>query len=203
MECQGTGEADAAATGARVGGLGLVPVSLACRAFCMNISGYATPFLGLLPAIPAAGNIPGVGGTLRDQLAQRLRRLIEERFESVNQLEQAMGKSQGFIYDALAGRKRLTIELIDDVLAALGMSAEAFFRSEPAGVSEHRGVYSVTPGDHTDELVALFRAYDGPTVLGGMIRLLVERGVLSEADIRRIRLQAAASPGTPRPGHKE
>lgn len=63
----------------------------------------------------------------RDLLVERLRALIEERDMSVMRVEKRIGRGRGYVADALRGHKKLTIEVILDVLAVLGVSPQELF----------------------------------------------------------------------------
>lgn len=72
------------------------------------------------------------------QVAERLRAVIAERGYSINRLEAEMGFAPKYLGDALVGRKRLTLELLGDVLAKLEVTTEEFFAPAPPTHSELR-----------------------------------------------------------------
>lgn len=68
----------------------------------------------------------------RSRVVERLAELIDRRAGSVLALEGRLGRGRAYVSDALAGRKRLTIELVLEVLEELGLPDSAFFRSDNA-----------------------------------------------------------------------
>ena len=54
-------------------------------------------------------------GSVRDTLVARLKYVIELRGKSVARVEKELGRSRGFLGDALRGGKRLPIETILEV----------------------------------------------------------------------------------------
>ena len=66
-------------------------------------------------------------GSFRDGLVARLKYLIELRGKSVAQVEKELGRSRGFLGDALRGGKRLPLETILEVLELLQVDPARFF----------------------------------------------------------------------------
>ena len=66
-------------------------------------------------------------GSFRDGLVARLKYLIELRGKSVARVEKELGRSRGFLGDALRGGKRLPLETILEVLALLEVEPAGFF----------------------------------------------------------------------------
>ena len=86
----------------------------------------------------------GAAGSFRSRLVTRLRYLIELRGKSVAQVEKELGRSRGFLGDALRGGKRLPVETLLEVLEVLGVEPERFFSG--ATSDERRwGAYAPEP----------------------------------------------------------
>jgi len=71
------------------------------------------------------------GNAFREAVVERLRQLIRSRGVTVAGIERALGRSRGYLADALRGDKRLTLEAVAEVLEHLGVSPEAFFAAAP------------------------------------------------------------------------
>ena len=131
-------------------------------------------------------------GSYRDRLVARLRYFIELRGRSVAWVEKELGRSRGFLGDALRGGKRLPLETILDVLELLQVDPERFF----AGATEagrRWGLYTrprsggeIADGS-AEESLRRFREgpVDGPVevqelarALRALVRRLDERGYL-------------------------
>lgn len=133
----------------------------------------------------------------RNQLVARLRYLIELRGKSVAQVEKELGRSRGFLGDALRGGKRLPLETILEVLDLLDVDPVQFFSG--ATPEERRwGAYAAgrsggtevaeteaddplrrirdNLGDGSIEVEEVARA------LRAVVRLLEEKGLLSRAE---------------------
>ena len=132
-------------------------------------------------------------GSYRDGLVARLRYLIELRGKSVAQVEKELGRSRGFLGDALRGGKRLPLETILEVLELLQVDPERFFAG--ATEAERRwGLYAprsslggeVADGSAEESLRRIREGLgDGPVeveevarALREVVRLLDERGYL-------------------------
>ncbi len=137
------------------------------------------------------------GGTFRDGLVARLKYLIELRGKSVARVEKELGRSRGFLGDALRGGKRLPIETILDVLALLRVDPAQFFAG--ATPDERRWSYDadraaaaeVADGAAEDPL-RRFRDDLGDGSIGveevaralrAVVRLLDEKGYLSREEL--------------------
>ena len=144
-------------------------------------------------------------GSFRDRLVARLKYLIELRGMSVARVEQELGRSRGFLGDALRGDKRLPVETILEVLDLLQVDPARFFAGARPG---RRGWGRYAPdrssrtsvaddsvedplrrirdnlGDGSIEIEAVAR------VLRAVVRLLDEKGYL-----RREELASALSSG--------
>ena len=137
-------------------------------------------------------------GSFRDQLVARLRYLIELRGKSVARVEKELGRSRGFLGDALRGGKRLPIETILEVLELLQVDPAAFFagatpderrwgaysrqRSPGAEVADRGGDDPLRRirqdlGDGRIEVEEVARA------LRAVVRLLDEKGYLSREEL--------------------
>jgi transcriptional regulator with XRE-family HTH domain len=66
-------------------------------------------------------------GSFRERVVARLRYLIELKGKSVTGIEKELGRGRGYLGDALRGDKRLPIEMLQEVLALLEITPEAFF----------------------------------------------------------------------------
>ncbi|MFQ5350778.1 MAG: hypothetical protein ACE5EG_10085 [Thermoanaerobaculia bacterium] len=134
----------------------------------------------------------------RGALVARLKYLIELRGKSVAQVEKELGRSRGFLGDALRGGKRLPLETILEVLALLRVDPAKFFAG--AAPEERRwGAYPVAGsaaseaaegeaedplrrildnlGDGSIEIEEVARA------LRAVVRLLDEKGYLSREEL--------------------
>ncbi len=60
-------------------------------------------------------------------LIARLRYLIELRGKSVARIEKELGRGRGYLGDALRGGKRLSVEMVLEVLENLGIEPAEFF----------------------------------------------------------------------------
>ena len=135
----------------------------------------------------------------RQGLVARLKYLIELRGKSVAQVEKELGRSRGFLADALRGGKRLPLETILEVLEHLQVDPVRFFAG--ATPDERRwGVYSRQRsagaevadraaedplrrirdnlGDGSIEIGEVARA------LRAVVRLLDEKGYVSRDELR-------------------
>ena len=137
-------------------------------------------------------------GSFRDALVARLRYVIELRGKSVARVEKELGRSRGFLGDALRGGKRLPIETVLEVLELLQVDPAAFFagatpderrwgaygreRSAGAEVADRGGDDPLRrirqdPGDGRVEVEEVARA------LRAVVRLLDEKGYLSREEL--------------------
>lgn len=151
-----------------------------------------------------------VAGSFRDWLVARLRYLIELRGKSVAQVEKELGRSRGFLGDALRGGKRLPLETILEVLDLLQVDPRRFFdgttpggggwhaygsgRSTGAEVADAAVEDPLAPirdtlGDGSIEVAEVARA------LRAVVRLLDEKGYLSREELGSA-LSSRAGSGT-------
>jgi transcriptional regulator with XRE-family HTH domain len=63
----------------------------------------------------------------RERVAERLRALLRARGTSVRAVEEQLGHGRGYVADALRGQKKLGVEVILEVLAAVRVPPEEFF----------------------------------------------------------------------------
>lgn len=98
----------------------------------------------------------GSSDAFRQAVVERLRDLIRSRGVTVAGIERDLGRSRGYLADAMRGDKRLTLDTIADVLEYLGVSPQAFFAAAPRASSP----WPSRPGDEIAEGVA-DTAYDG------------------------------------------
>ena len=63
----------------------------------------------------------------REAVVARLRDLLADRDTNVAEVERAMGRGRGYVGDALRGGKRLSIDLVSEVLDFLGAEPAEFF----------------------------------------------------------------------------
>ena len=131
--------------------------------------------------------------SFRDGLVARLRYLIELRGKSVAQVEKELGRSRGFLGDALRGGKRLPIETILDVLELLQVDPERFFAGTTSAERrwalygpDRSAAAEVADGTAEDSLRRIREGLgDGPVeveevarALREVVRLLDEKGYL-------------------------
>ncbi len=136
-------------------------------------------------------------GSYRDGLVARLKYLIELRGKSVAQVEKELGRSRGFLGDALRGGKRLPLETILEVLDLLQVDPARFFagatsderrwgyvpdRSKGAEVADGAAEDPLRRirdnlGDGSIEVEEVARA------LRAVVRLLDEKGYLSREEL--------------------
>ena len=148
-------------------------------------------------------------GSFRDGLVARLKYLIELRGKSVAQVEKELGRSRGFLGDALRGGKRLPLETILEVLDLLQIDPARFFAG--ATPDERRwGVYAPdrpataeVAEAETEDPLRRIRANIGDgsieveevaRALRAVVRLLDEKGYLSRDELGSA-LGSRAGPG--------
>jgi len=68
--------------------------------------------------------------TLREMLIGRIREEARQRGLSIRAVEEAAGLSRHYLDDALSGRKRLTLELVDLVIGQFGLTPADFLAGE-------------------------------------------------------------------------
>ena len=130
--------------------------------------------------------------SFRDWLVKRLRYLIDLQNKSVAAVEKEMGRSRGYLGDALRGEKRLSLESLLEVLDHLGVDPAEFFSgptaeeerwasyprpaaTEPAtGIAEAAAEESSASADGRDDTRSLILA---------VIRVLESKGVIDQDDL--------------------
>lgn len=139
-------------------------------------------------------------GRFREALVARLRYLIELRGKSVAQVEKELKRSRGFLGDALRGGKRLPIETILEVLDLLGVDPHEFFAGRTAderrwGAYREERPADAEVADRSDDPLQRIRddLGDGSIAveevaraLRAVVRLLDEKGYLSDAELRAV-----------------
>ena len=70
----------------------------------------------------------------REAVVARLRDLLDDHGTNVAALERRMGKKRGYVGDAFRGGKRLSLDLVGEILEHLGADPAGFF----AGVAASR-----------------------------------------------------------------
>ena len=131
---------------------------------------------------------PPVG--FREWIVKRLRYLIDLRDLSVASVEKAMGKSRGYLADALRGEKRLSLESLLEVLEHLEIDPREFFSGLTA---EERRWAHYPRGDEGEgaEGVADSGGGEGSDTPAGdtrslilaVIRVLEAKGVLDQDEL--------------------
>lgn len=66
----------------------------------------------------------------KEELVERLRKLIRHRGQSIAMIERQLGKRRGYIAEALRGKKILTVDLILEVLHLLRVDPRKFFSGD-------------------------------------------------------------------------
>jgi transcriptional regulator with XRE-family HTH domain len=145
-------------------------------------------------------------GRYRDRMVERLRDLLESRGSSVAAAEKRLKRGRGYVADALRGDKKLSVEVIIEVLEAVGVAPEEFFerpmgpplwRSEVSELSASRAAL-------TETLPPSMR--DASPLVQGIILLLANKGIFSVDELQEMQHDVApnvAGPGgsgTPPPG---
>jgi transcriptional regulator with XRE-family HTH domain len=128
----------------------------------------------------------------KEWIVNRLRYLIELRGKSVAAVEKEMGWSRGFLGDALRGEKRLSLDMLLQVLDHFAKDPAEFLgglteeeerwaryphaadQSQPSGIAEA----SETPGDDRDDTAETAR------LLRAMIQVLEDKGLLDRNDLQ-------------------
>ncbi len=128
--------------------------------------------------------------SFREWIVRRLRYLIDLQNKSVSAVEKEMGRSRGYLGDALRGEKRLSLESLLEVLDHLGVDPGGFFRGEtpeeerwstyphPAGSGPSKGVAEAASGDATNQ-----RRDDTRSLVLAVIEVLETKGVLDQDDL--------------------
>ncbi len=128
----------------------------------------------------------------REWVVKRVRYLIDLQNKSVAAVEKEMGRSRGYLGDALRGEKRLSLESLLEVLDHLGIDPGEFFSGptaeekrwasypRPAGSEQHGGIAEAearhrAPADGARD--------DTRRLVLAVIRALEDKGVLDHEDL--------------------
>ena len=128
-----------------------------------------------------------------EEIAERLRHLIRSRGYKLKDLEEKLKRGRGYVAEALNGNKRLTVELVLEVAAALDADPQQVFcppRRRHGWASE-----IAEGGAEEAELPASMQ--DVSEVLQALLLTLAEQGVVSvddvEARLRKLRDRGSAA----------
>lgn len=131
----------------------------------------------------------------RDRLVDRLRVLVDSRGYSVTAVEKRLARGRGYVADALRGDKKLNVETILEVLAAVDVPpAEFFERPLPAALSAVR-----RRGRPPTRKRVVEEASSPPPPLEGssplllaMMLFLAQRGFLRAQDLEQLQRELSA-----------
>lgn len=130
----------------------------------------------------------GGPGIDRDEIAERLDDIIRRHGYNLKELEEHMGRGRGYVAEALRGAKKLTVELIFEVLTALGADAREIFATSRRGSPWDDEVAEGGPTATVDALASL---RDASPMLQAVILTLADKGIASieeiQARLRRLR----------------
>jgi len=141
-------------------------------------------------------------GRYRDRIVERLRDLIEAQGTSVAAAEKKLKRGRGYVADALRGDKKLSVEVIIEVLEAVGVPPEEFFE-RPMAPPLWRSEISEAAGSRmafADTLPPSMR--DASPLVQALVLLLANKGMLSVDELQEV--QHAVTPnvagggGTPK-----
>lgn len=121
----------------------------------------------------------GQSGGFRDEVVERLRASVDAREFSVYRVEKQLARGRGYVADALRGDKKLSVELICEVLEVIGVKPEDFFGQmmTPRASSEQPPVRRRGRRPKTAALPPPSRNLS--TLIQAILVVLAERGVLS------------------------
>ena len=122
----------------------------------------------------------------RERIATRLDDLIKLHGYNYKSLEARMQRGRGYVGEAIRGSKRLTVELILEVLGALGEPTEEVF-TKPRPPRGWRTASEVAEPDPLPE-----RVRDGSLLVRAVVLELADKGVL-DLDQLRVRLDELAA----------
>lgn len=69
----------------------------------------------------------GQAASFRDEVVDRLRETVESRGFSIFRVEKELARGRGYVADALRGDKKISVELICEVLEVVGVEPQEFF----------------------------------------------------------------------------
>ncbi len=129
----------------------------------------------------------------RELLVERLRAILRSQGASVTALEKRLNRGRGYVADALRGEKRLSVEMILEVLDAVGVSADDFFQGRAPMVE-----IAVPPQRLPGAVASMLGQQGGASVLAqALLVLLADKGILSPEQLEAIQSE------TPQPSKRE
>jgi len=132
-------------------------------------------------------------GRYRDRLVERLRDVLDSQGSSVAAAEKKLGRGRGYVADALRGDKKLSVEVIIEVLEAIGVAPEDFFeRATPTPSWRHSEIAEVTGTRSALGATLPPSMRDASTLLQAVVLLLAERGVVSVEDLHALQRDLGA-----------
>jgi transcriptional regulator with XRE-family HTH domain len=132
----------------------------------------------------------------KQRVVSRLRELVDERGMSLAAVEKRLQRGRGYVGDALRGTKKLSLEVILDVLEVLGVPpAEFFDRRSLAG--DERGPSPAERQELAPEsLPSDLR--NAPPMVQALALVLARRGVLDLDELRETHLDLTPPHRDPR-----
>lgn len=122
----------------------------------------------------------------RELLVERLRAVLRSKGASVTALEKRLNRGRGYVADALRGEKRLSVEMILEVLDVVGVSADDFFQGR-APIAE----IAVPPQRLPNAVASMLGQQGGASVLAqALLVLLADKGLLSSEQLDAIQREA-------------
>lgn len=130
--------------------------------------------------------------SFREWIVRRVRYLIDLQNKSVAAVEKEMGRSRGYLGDALRGEKRLSLESLLEVLDHLGVDPGEFFSGltaeekkwarypRPAGSEPSAGIAEAGARKEAGVDEDL---HDTRNLILAVIRALEAKGVLDQDDV--------------------
>lgn len=136
-------------------------------------------------------------GRYRDRMVERLRDLLESRGSSVAAAEKRLKRGRGYVADALRGDKRLSVEVIIEVLEAVGVSPDEFFE-RPMGPPLWGSEIADSGASRrslADTLPPSMR--DASPLVQGIVLLLANKGIFSVEELQQVQQDLAPNaPGS-------
>ncbi len=133
----------------------------------------------------------------KQEVVARLRYLIELRGTSVTAIERELGRSRGYLGDALRGDKRMSLDILVETLGVLGTEPREFFIGQTPEEARWTGVphdgREVAERAAPAELAAVLvgRPPSTPPGRGELLRLvraitalLLEKGLITLDELR-------------------
>ena len=132
----------------------------------------------------------------RERIATRLDDLIKLHGYNYKSLEGRMQRGRGYVGEAIRGGKRLTVELILEVLGTLGEPSEEIFTKPrpPRGWRTADEVAEPGAGANVESLPATVR--EASLLVKALVLELTESGVIRLEDLQA-RLEGLAGPPPP------